>query len=203
MRLDEICALIPKVGIFADIGCDHGLLCKMVLDAHLAERIIAADISPVCLEKAKVLLKDEAEYYVGDGLEPLKDIIPDVTVISGMGGNTILHILDNRILPQVIISPQNDVYKVRKELTERYTIVEDKLVCERGKYYDIIKLVPGRMELDEFQLTYGTFFDKGDRILREKLKRDREKLITYKQTQLNKYKLQLIAKVEDIIDQRA
>ena len=179
MRLNEIFVLIEKTDVFADIGCDHGLLCKMVADAGKAERILAVDISNACLDKARALLVDRAEYFLGDGLKPLGDIVPDVTVISGMGGNTVLHIIDGRILPELIISPQNDVYKVRDKLTSGgYKIVEDKVVFDSGKFYDIIKLVPGEQHLSTLQKTFGVFFDRGDEAFRQRLLRDKKNLLS-------------------------
>ena len=197
MRLAEIYNLLHKTKVFADIGCDHGKLCKMVSDGGKAERILAVDISLPCLNKAKALLGDEAEYFFGDGLEPLKDIVPDVTVISGMGGNTILHILEGRVLPELILSPQNDVYRVRDTLTRNgYKIVEDKTIEDGGKFYDIIRLVRGNQSLTELQKTFGVFFDKGDEAFRKRLDRDKKSLLTYKQTEENVKKLQLIAEAE-------
>ncbi len=199
MRLNEIFALIEKTKIFADIGCDHGQLCKMVLDSGKAERIIATDISEICLNKAKNLLEDKAEYFIGDGLTPLGSIVPDVTVISGMGGNTILHILQDRLLPEVIISPQNDAYKVRDKLTaDGYKIIVDKVIFDK-KFYDIIKLVPGRQILTEIQKTYGAFCFEGDEIFRQKIALDKKKLLTYKLTAENEKKLQIISEVEECL----
>ncbi len=201
MRLNEIFALIPTTDVFADIGCDHGLLCQMVLLSGKAKRILAADISEFCLNKAKTLLGDNAEYFLGDGLDALGGIIPDVTVISGMGGNTVLHILAGRVLPKVIISPQNDVFKVRKTLTESgYKITEDKTIVDNGKFYDIIALEPGKMTLNELQLTFGAFFDRNDPIFAARLKHNKERLLSYKQTPLNKQKLILINKAMELLN---
>ncbi len=200
MRLNEIFALIDKTKIFADIGCDHGQLCKMVYDSGKAERIIASDISEACLNKARALLKDNAEYYCGDGLQPLKDIVPDITVISGMGGNTILHILKGRLLPKLIISPHNDVYKVRENLTsEGYKITEDKVIFDSGKFYDIIKLVPGAQNLTELQKTFGVFFDRGDKVFLQRLALYKKKILSYKRTAENEIKLQRISEVEQCL----
>ncbi len=197
MRLRGIFELIEKTEVFADIGCDHGQLCKMVLDAGKADRVLATDISKACIEKAKALLGDRAEYFVGDGLEPLGDIVPNTTVISGMGGNTILHILEGRLLPNLIISPQNDAHKVRATLVKNgYRIVEDKVVEERNKYYDILRLVPGTQTLTELQIVFGVYFDRNEEAFVRRLKRDKSKLTTYKQTPENIKKLQLITEVE-------
>lgn len=200
MRLNEIFVLIEKSKIFADIGCDHGQLCKMVLDSGKAERILAADISETCLLKAKMLLKDNAEYFCGDGLVPLGDIVPDVTVISGMGGNTILHILQDRLLPQVILSPHNDVYKVRDVLTNfGYMIIEDKVIFDSGRYYDILKLVPGKQHLSELQKNFGVFFSRGEKNFLERLALEKHKILSFKQTIENIRKLQLITEAEKCI----
>lgn len=197
MRLNEIFVLIDKCKIFADIGCDHGQLCKKVADAGIAERILAVDISDACLSKARNLLGDRAEYYLGDGLNPLNGILPNVTVISGMGGNTILHILKDRVLPCLILSPQGDVYKVRDELTKSgYKIVEDKVVFDGGKYYDVIKLIRGEQHLSELQKTFGVFFDRGDEAFKSRLLLEKKKTLSFKQTEVNIKKLQLIEEAE-------
>lgn len=200
MRLNEIFALIEKTKIFADIGCDHGQLCKMVLDFGKADRIIASDISESCLNKAKLLLKDKAEYFLGDGLAPLGSIVPDITVISGMGGCTILHILQNRLLPEVIISPQNDAYKVRDKLTaDGYKIIVDKVILDKGKFYDILKIVPGKQTLTEIQKTYGAFYYEGDEVFKQRLTLEKKKLLIYKLTSENEKKLQKISEVEQCL----
>ena len=197
MRLREIFSLIDKTDVFADIGCDHGQLCKMVLDSGKAHRILAVDISEACLNKAKALLGDNAEYYLGDGLCPLGEIVPDVTVISGMGGNTILHILDGCALPELIVSPHNDAYRVRETLTQNgYCIIEDKVVIDNGKYYDIIKLIRGEQKLTELQKTFGVFFDRGEEAFVSRLALEKKKVLSFKQTEENVKKLQLITEAE-------
>ncbi|MBR2967723.1 MAG: SAM-dependent methyltransferase [Clostridia bacterium] len=197
MRLNEIFVLIDNVSVFADVGCDHGQLCKMVYDSGKANRILALDISDACLSKAKALLGDKAEYYLGDGLKPLGQIVPDLTVISGMGGSTILHIVGQRILPCLIVSPHNDAYKVRATLCDNgYKIIEDKVVIDNGKFYDIIKLVPGKQELTELQKTFGAFYERGDEVFCKRLTKEKAKLLTFKQTESNVKKLALIAEVE-------
>lgn len=203
MRLNEIFVLLDNVSVFADVGCDHGQLCKMVSDAGKAKRILALDISDACLSKAKALLGDRAEYFLGDGLEPLGQTVPDVTVISGMGGSTILHIVGNRILPCLIVSPHNDAYKVRETLCNNgYKIIEDKVIFDSGKFYDIIKLVPGKQKLTELQKTFGAFYERGDEIFCARLDKEKTKLLTFKQTELNVKKLALIAEVEKCLKLR-
>lgn len=195
-RLKEIYDLIPETDIFADVGCDHGLLCKMVFDGNKAKRILAIDISEACLNKAKALLNDNAEYYLGDGLAPLGNIVPNVTVISGMGGNTVLHIISDKILPMVIVSPHNDAYKVRDRLTGiGYKIVEDKVIYDY-KFYDLIKFEPGFQRLTELQKIFGAFFYKGEETFRQRLLIYKEKIKSYKQTEENIKRMNFITEAE-------
>ena len=202
MRLDKIFSLIDECDTFADIGCDHGYLSKMVADSGKAKNIICSDISESCLSKAKRLLGEDAVYFHGDGFEPLGDIVPSVAVISGMGGNTILHIIGDRKIPVLILSPQSDADKVRKTLTEKgYRIVDDFVVREDRRFYDVIKFVIGEQKLSELQICFGAFFDKKENRTEftQKLLRDKNNLLSYKQTPQNLYKLDLIRRAEECL----
>lgn len=200
MRLDKIFSFVDECDIFADIGCDHGYLSKAVADSGKAKRIICTDISEKCLSKAKELLGSRAEYRLGDGFEALGDITPDVAVISGMGGNTVLHIVGERKIPTLIVSPQGDVCKVRNSLTRSgYKITEDEVVKEGKRYYDVIKLSPGSQDLSDLQCEFGVFFGRGTPEFVERLQRDKQNLLSYKNTPQNLYKLELIRRAEECL----
>jgi len=95
-RLEAIFLLIHPCGIFADIGCDHGLISEYALG--YAKKIIAADISEKCLSKARQLLSPQKniEFVVSDGFKNIKDSV-DLAVIAGMGGHTIVEILTHYV----------------------------------------------------------------------------------------------------------
>ena len=95
-RLEEIFSAIEPCKIFADIGCDHGLMTEAVLRSGKCQKAVVSDVSKKCLEKAENLLKnyiDEGRVssVVSDGFDNLPDV--DLALIAGMGGEEISLIL--------------------------------------------------------------------------------------------------------------
>ena len=96
-RLEAIASKIIPCKVFADIGCDHGIIGLYVVKNNLAERVCECDISQDSLSKARALIGDDAEYFSGDGFVPLTraGIETDQAVIAGRGGELIIKILEN------------------------------------------------------------------------------------------------------------
>jgi len=143
LRLKTACELIPKCGIFADIGCDHGLAVKFVLDNKLARQALAIDKSVPSLEKAKELLSayENVECILSDGLKNVPQT-PDVVFICGMGGKNILEIVGERKIKILIISPQKNCDIVKDELTKRgYQLTDDLTITDKRKTYNILKYI--------------------------------------------------------------
>ena len=84
----------------ADIGCDHGFVTAYLLRQRPDLSMIAGDISEASLAKTRILLSQtgmerQVTAICGDGLEILRDQPPmDVILIAGMGGRSILEILE-------------------------------------------------------------------------------------------------------------
>lgn len=166
MRLQLIAGLIDKCSLLMDVGCDHGLVSRLVLDKKLADSVIATDISEKCLAKAKKTLRayKNVAFVAGDGIVET-DTPPDFIVICGMGGHTISDILSRyKGRATLLLSPHSHPEQVRQRLAVNgYTTVHDKCYTDRGKYYDIIKAVPGATELpDALHLKYGRYEEKND-----------------------------------------
>jgi len=196
-RLDAIYSLIHTCGVFADIGCDHGLIARHALG--FAKKVIAVDISKDCLSKAEGLLKNnniglktgQAEFLLSDGFD-LFSCPPDLAAVCGMGGGTIVRILNNFIVrfdspaTQFILQPQNDAWRVREFLTTNgYQIIHDAIVCDGGKFYDIIKTRPGFESLDEMQVLFGKFYKEKNDSLRDRLLCLVQRIQSYKPTDKN------------------
>ena len=95
-RLEKIFSIIPECEVFADIGCDHGYMAEAMLTRDKAKKVIIADISEKCLQKAKDLLypyikSGRAISVVANGFIGLPN--SDVALIAGMGGEEICAIL--------------------------------------------------------------------------------------------------------------
>jgi len=153
-RLQAVADRIPTSPVYVDIGCDHGYLPIYVVSAGVAQKAIATDLRKGPLERAREHvracgLEDKIELRQSDGADALslKDSI-DTISITGMGGRLLLRIMERghgifRAARDIIISPQSDIPLVRERLTEDgFTIVEDVMVEDAGKYYVILHLKP-------------------------------------------------------------
>ena len=58
-RIREICSALPRVSVFADVGCDHGYCTRYMFERGLCERAYVTDIGKKCLQKAESLLAAE------------------------------------------------------------------------------------------------------------------------------------------------
>lgn len=163
-RLSEIVKLCGKAKRIADVGCDHGKVLAE-LAKNKAEFLVATDISEPSVKKAEALLTElkfkNFSVRVGDGCQTLTDDDKlDVIVIAGMGGMEIIEILTNATikLKTLVLQPQNNVIKLRQFLTENnFYIQTDKVVEDKGKFYNIIKVVKTNepVGLSDRQLIYG------------------------------------------------
>ena len=170
-RLEEIFSVIPKCKVFADIGCDHGLIPQKMLKTQKCERVVFSDVSEKCLEKARVLLaeyvdKGMATGIVSDGFSCFyRDNAPigvDCALIAGMGGEEIIGILcnakeKNYPLPQtLVLQPMKNCDKVRRFAVDHgYRIVKDYVFVAGGKYYDLILLKTGKDSLSGEEEKFG------------------------------------------------
>lgn len=191
-RLCAILEQIPKCETVADIGCDHGLTCLLVLKTGKAERVIATDISKMSLQKAENLLcesaySDKAQFRCGNGLSVLDQDEADVIVISGMGGAEIIDILSRKeIRATYVLSPQSEVDEVRRWLVSHgFRLAVDKTISSADKFYAIIKAEEGDDSYTEKEFLYG----------RDNLKEKSQDFLKWIEFELNR--IQRIIKTSD------
>ena len=94
-RLIEISNLIEDNSNIIDVGCDHALLDIYLFKNKKNVKIIASDIKEGPLEQAKRNIskfKYPIRVKLGSGLDPIEEDI-DTVVIAGMGGDTMIDIL--------------------------------------------------------------------------------------------------------------
>ena len=107
--------------------------------------VTASDINEGPLQKAlenikKYSLQDKIKVQQANGIERLSTDT-DTIVISGMGMDTIVQILnDNKEklsnIKKLVISSNNKFYQVREKITKLGFIIESEaIVLEDGKYY--------------------------------------------------------------------
>ena len=163
-RLQTIASFVNKDAKVIDVGTDHAYLPIYLYQNDISKDITATDISEKALEVAKKNVQKagaKIKLICTDGLNNIDEEY-DTLIISGMGTNTIIHILDNKKLPpKIILSSNNELYKLRKYMNKiGYKIANEKVIYENNKYYDIISYEKGFEKLSPSKLKYGISHDK-------------------------------------------
>jgi tRNA (adenine22-N1)-methyltransferase len=156
-RMKMIVDMVTPGRVTADIGCDHGLVSVYLIKNNIAPRVYAMDIGEGPLRSAKkniseALSEEEAskiELRLSDGFTALAPGESESAIIAGMGGYLIISILEGGLHNSVIspgyellLSPQSDVPMVRRFLRENgFSTIDEEMLIEEGKYYNIIKTV--------------------------------------------------------------
>ena len=163
-RLARAAALFPACAYGADIGADHGRLSCILLARGVCERMCVADVSAPSLQKARHLLDvhglaDRADVIVGDGLAVLPRPAQAIAIL-GMGGRTVSDILtagrEKLMGASLVLSAHTDVPLVRETLCRLdYRIEAEQIALASGRYYVVLRAVPGREELSRTQLLLG------------------------------------------------
>ena len=147
-RLKAIASMVIAQKAAADIGTDHAKLPLYLIIHNVCPKVIATDLNELPLSRARqeVMehgLLEKVELRLGDGLTPLKPGEVESVVIAGMGGNTIAGIIKKS--PEVagkvrlVLQPMADSFELRIKLGEMgYKIIEEQLVEEKNKIYEII-----------------------------------------------------------------
>ena len=168
-RLSAVAALITG-DFVADVGTDHGFLPIYLAESGKIRRAVASDIRPEPLSKAreniaKHALSGKIETVLTDGLVGLEKYPLTDIVIAGMGGLTIIDILENADFVKtrpvhLIIQPMQHVPETRKYLCENgYVIDREVLASDDGKIYQIISAKYGgkSRELSPTEATLGAY----------------------------------------------
>ncbi len=148
-RLQAAADYVAYGSCVADIGTDHGYLPIYLVQSGRCPRALAMDIREGPLQRAREHIElcgllPYIQTRLSDGLQSLGPGEADSVVIAGMGGLTIIKILDAAYniladIKELILEPQSDLAAVRKFLREHSMYVDrENLVLEDGKYYPIL-----------------------------------------------------------------
>lgn len=166
-RLETIASFVRKGSKIADIGTDHGYIPIYLVKEKVAASAIAMDIRKGPLERAKAHiaaygLSDQISTRLSDGLAELKPGEADTVIIAGMGGELVIHILEEGkhmwgSVAHWILSPQSELDKVRRYLEQKeFAVQREEMLMDEGKYYVVMDIVQGKMEYGrEIEYKYG------------------------------------------------
>lgn len=163
-RLSAIASFVPRGSRVADIGTDHAYLPVFLLQAGAVEQAIAIDVHPGPYQAAvetvtSAGLSNAISVRLGDGLTVLAEGEADTVVIAGMGGNTIIKILEDSFpvaqsLTRLILQPMVASAAIRRWLAANgWCIVDETLVEDDRILYEIIVAEQGTT------LPYPQIFD--------------------------------------------
>ncbi len=165
-RLAAVCELVPPVSSLADIGTDHGYVPIFLRETGRIETAVAADIHEGPAERARehiglAGLSDFVSVRVGAGLSVLTPGEADGAVIAGMGGLMMIEILEEgravaSEMKFLVLQPQNHQKELRLWLAENgFAIDEERLVREDRRFYEVLRVRRGEMEISEREAETG------------------------------------------------
>ncbi|NBJ80677.1 SAM-dependent methyltransferase [bacterium 1XD42-94] len=151
-RLELVLSFVKPVETAADIGTDHAYVPVELVRRGTAKHAVAADVRKGPLLRAKESiasagLEHAIDTRLSDGLAGFLAGEAGAVVIAGMGGELLLHIMEQGrhmwdTVTQWILSPQSELYKVRKWLPANgFAIEKEGMVSEDGKYYTVMSVV--------------------------------------------------------------
>lgn len=155
-RLQCIADCVSNGARLADVGTDHGYLPVYLLQEGRIGYALASDINAAPLEHAR---RTAAEYGVAErmafrlcaGLDAVSPDEADTVVVAGMGGETIIAILDAAAWDwrgkMLLLQPMTKAELLRRWLTEHgFRIVSERLVRDKGVIYAVLTVTAGESE---------------------------------------------------------
>ncbi len=191
-RLETIASFVPEGSAVADIGTDHGYIPIHLVQEGKAKHAIAMDVRKGPLLRAQAHIHEagleaHVEVRLSDGLLKLEQNEADCVVIAGMGGELIIHILEEgrglwEGIPHWVLSPHSELDKVRRFLEEQEFFIErETMIKEEGKFYTVMGInrtnKAGEKDEREISYRYGrSLLESKDPVLKEYLKKEEEQL---------------------------
>ncbi len=156
-RLEHVAGLVDGGSRLADVGTDHGYVPIYLVSRGVCPSAIAMDVREGPLKRARANiaragLEEKIQVRLSDGLCRLAPGEADCMVAAGMGGALTIHILEQSQdivckLHACILQPQSEISRVRKYLWEhQFYIEKEDMVCEDGKFYPMLRVLPGRSQ---------------------------------------------------------
>lgn len=166
-RLETVAKFVPQDAIVADIGSDHAYLPCYLVHNNIAKSAIAGEVvkgpyESACHEVQKEQLTTKITVRLADGLAAIEpgDGVTAIT-IAGMGGPLITSILEKHPLAlegveRLILQPNIHAKVIREwALQNSWKIIDEVIILEDEKIYEILVLERGEMNLSELEKLLG------------------------------------------------
>lgn len=154
-RLQAIGELIKPGRPIADIGSDHAQLPLYLVQNGVVPWAVASELGDrpynrMCAIVDSTPCREQVIVRHGDGLDVLEASEVDGVIIAGMGGDVITSILSRdckkaETFSYYLLQPMSKPGVLRRALAARgWSLIDERLVYERGQFYVIIQSNPGR-----------------------------------------------------------
>ena len=151
LRLATAAKFVREDTVVADVGTDHGYLVCYLIEAGICKKAYAVDINEKPLQAAKNLieemgLQNRIETRLADGLEGLPEKEVEEITICGMGGETIIGILERSLWVKnervhLILQPMSRADMLRRWLSkEGFHIDAEEAVEVENHLYTIMSI---------------------------------------------------------------
>ncbi len=148
-RLEGALDLLPATGVLADVGAGDGLLARRLAERPAVFHVFATEFGEAPFHRLALSCQGAQKVSLrrGDGLRPLIGEPLDGVAVLGMGGRTILRILDlAQVFPTAVfvLGPMQSAADLRLGLGARgLAIVDERLVLQGGRPYPLIAVRQG------------------------------------------------------------
>ncbi|MFC7684653.1 tRNA (adenine(22)-N(1))-methyltransferase [Ureibacillus sp. GCM10028918] len=166
-RLEAVASFVPTGAVVADIGSDHAYLPCYLVHNGIVTKAIAGEVVKGPFESALRQVKLEGlqnniTVRLADGLKAVekRDGVDTIT-IAGMGGPLIVSILEKSPevlngVTRLILQPNIHAKVIREwAIGNHWAILDEVILKEDDKIYEILVLQRGEMELTEQEILLG------------------------------------------------
>ena len=171
-RLELVASFVPQGAILLDVGSDHAYLPIELVERGKIESAIAGEVVEGPYQSAVKNveahgLKEKIQVRLANGLAAFEEADQvSVITIAGMGGRLIARILEEDLdklanVERLILQPNNREDDLRIWLQENgFQIVAENILEEAGKFYEILVVEAGQMNLSASDVRFGPFLSK-------------------------------------------
>ena len=171
-RLSIVASFVPQGAVLLDVGSDHAYLPIELVESGKIERAIAGEVVVGPYQSAVKNVEthglvDKIQVRLANGLAAFEETDQVSTItIAGMGGRLIATILEEGLdklssVNRLILQPNNREDELRVWLQAHgFQIVAESILEEAGKYYEIIVVEAGTMNLSASEVRFGPFLSQ-------------------------------------------
>ncbi|MFJ8236922.1 tRNA (adenine(22)-N(1))-methyltransferase [Ureibacillus sp. NPDC094379] len=166
-RLELVASFVPTGAVVADIGSDHAylpcyLIHKGIINKAIAGEVVKGPYDSAVRQVRAENLTDKITVRLADGLAAVQESDHvDTITIAGMGGPLIVTILENgkdalKSVTRLILQPNIHAKVIREWALEKgWAILDEEILEEDGKIYEVLVLQRGNMTLTEEEILLG------------------------------------------------